>query len=391
MMESIDRVTLGAQSLEDSSVSFDKPQYVQAHINNCKCIPETVDELLTYIEDYPVREIETLLFDDHTCWAVPKWSKRGDIIFFMIQKETPNKMRRLRRELVARKNEFEAGRYSFLSAYVEELDTLINKYHGKIISVGRVDGTPFYETEFKTTRWQTRIYVDVYPLKSLEKPIDISEFNGFIRVSRQSAITGVFGEEFDRLKDLICRKNAGLDFLKISYASPLPYNRINKDNWLEIANDFRRSFLLEAQFRAYYVDFLLAAIKDRGTKIYAESTCQKAGKPDTYIDNVISFNHKYLMVEDKLDIQAERDIKGQVQQYCRVDNCILDSKMSKQAAGTDFYQDKVLIIDTEKIYLYDALTDVVRELFDLDRLHSRKDIAKVKEIIRDMLKIPEQI
>lgn len=365
-------------------------RFIQAHINNCKGIPVSVDDMLEYFEYHAKPEIEDLLYENHTEWTVPKWTKKGDIVFFMIQKEMHKTAAKLKKELEARKDEFSAINYAMYYSYVNKCVDLINKYHGKIIAVGMISGVPTFDANDPNTRWKSSIYASVSPLCALENPIDISKFNDFIRVSRQSAITGVFGEDYEKLKQIISRDNDIPDFLKCSSASPLPYNKINKDTWLSISNEFRRNFILEAQFRAYYVDYLLAELKDKRTKTHSECTCKKQGNPDVYIDNIISFNGTYLMVEDKLNVAGETNIKAQVKRYCDVDICVLDKKTSKQEFGTAFYRDKVLIIDTGKIYLYDMQSDTVKDLYDLDNLHDVEDIKIIKHAIEQSLREQKQ-
>ena len=112
----------------------------------------------------------------------------------------------------------------------------------------------------------------------LEKPIDISEFNSVITVSRQSSITPVFGDQYNFLKSLIFQKNSIIeDYFINSIAEPVPLARVNDNNWLEVLNRYRRSFFLEIQFRTYYVDRLLILLGDNKT-IYRECTCIKKTK-----------------------------------------------------------------------------------------------------------------
>ena len=48
--------------------------------------------------------------------------------------------------------------------------------------------------------WQARIYADIDIIAILEHPPDISGFNDFIKVSRQSGITPVVESEFAELR-----------------------------------------------------------------------------------------------------------------------------------------------------------------------------------------------
>ena len=100
---------------------------------------------------------------------------------------------------------------------------------------------------------------------------------------------------------------------------------------------------------------------------------------------MISFDGKYLMVEDKLDIHAEQNLEVQVARYCRVDSCILDAKSGKIIEGDKFYTDNVLIIDTEKIYMYYVNSNIVDEIFELDDLKQIHDVNHIKILIKQRL------
>ena len=58
---------------------------------------------------------------------------------------------------------------------------------------------------------------------------------------------------------------------------------------------------------------------------------------------------------------------------------------SKVVTGDSFYPGKVLIIDTEKIYMFDSKTKSVSKILDLDRINSKTDLSTVKQVIRSNL------
>ena len=107
--------------------------------------------------------------------------------------------------------------------------------------------------------------------------------------------------------------------------------------------------------------------------------------PDSFVDNIIKLNKKYLPVEIKLNINAEANIKGQVAKYCHVDKCFLSNKDAYYIESSKMYSDKVMIIDTYNIYLYDNLTNQINTLYNLDNLKNEEDILLIKQILTDSL------
>lgn len=110
-----------------------------------------------------------------------------------------------------------------------------------------------------------------------------------------SGITPVFGTEYRKLKDIICRYNEVPMYFRQSDATPMPLAKINKENWMKLTAEFRHAFFLECQFRTYFVDYLLHALSDRAT-IFKECRCVKQGIPASFVDNIIWFNGKLLPV-----------------------------------------------------------------------------------------------
>ena len=91
-----------------------------------------------------------------------------------------------------------------LFEWLQRARSLYSLYGGKIFAIGRISSRPEKEDELDFQHhWSGRIYADVKDLYLLESPIDISEFNSFILVSRQSSITPLPSKEFEALKSLI--------------------------------------------------------------------------------------------------------------------------------------------------------------------------------------------
>lgn len=256
-------------------------------------------------------------------------------------------------------------------------------YGGKIFAIGKISGNPAYEKmDNENLHWKSNIYAPIEDIFLLENLIDISEFSIEIEVSRQSSITPVFGEKFDFIKNLILQKNSIIEKYFIdSVAEPMPLYRLNDDNWLKMVNYHRRGFFLEAQFRAFYVDRFLKVLGDTKA-FYKECGCKKENKSKTFVDNVIKMNGKYLPVEIKLSVSAEKDINSQLASYCNLKQlCLTTDKI----VTDNIYKDNVLVIDTDKIYIYYDKEKALREVFGLDNIESNNDIVDLREIIINML------
>ncbi len=357
---------------------------VQAFINNI-VFPKTMPEVLLYCRERGGFDVEGLIEDadstGYTEWSVPRWAKIGDVVFFMHSKTSIQTIRRLNTEF-----EREYFLYSDLTERIiadglEKGRELYRLYGGKIFAVGRVCGVPFYEqNQSEELHWKNREYAGIDSLTLLEHPVDISEFNSFITVSRQSGITGVFGKEFEQLKKLIGEKNELPEFLHNAVSMSIPLSRVNRENWLRIVLEYRYRFFLESQFRSYYTDFFLAELGDRKT-FYRECPCERKGCADTFADNVILLAGKYLPVEIKLNIRSQSDLGGQLRQYCRTDKLWLNRQKEKQAEQSCVIPDRVMVMDTDGIYLYRDGTGTIDFLASLDDFNEVQDIREFREIL----------
>ena len=347
---------LGVTGFEKKISQDESLTFVQAFVNNVSA-PKSLEELVFLVENSGRFTVEELLYDDTAEWTAPKWTKPGDVVFFMHTKTAMSSLTAIRTELNRRKEHFSTDEYKEYMDWIERGLRLHKQYGGKIFAVARVSGPlTVYDSPLEDNyHWGSRLYAEMDHVTLLDNPVDISEFRDFLQISRVSGITPVFGGIFTNLKELIARKNKLPWFLAHADATPIPLANINTENWMKLSNEYRRSFMFESQFRHYYVDYLLKAISDRKT-IYSECRCQKQGMADSFVDNVIYIKRKYLTVEVKLSVAAEPNIKAQVKKYCYDDRVLLDKK-DKAATPDQFHPGKCLIIDTDHVYMYSYDTD----------------------------------
>ena len=111
-----------------------------------------------------------------------------------------------------------------------------------------------------------------------------------------------------------------------------------------------------------------------------ECRCQRSDINDSFMDYVMLFDGKYLPVEVKLSVPAEPNIIGQVSKYVFNSQVYLNTD-GKSVSGNDFHHGKVLILDTESLYMFDMTSGTVDKIYDLDNIRRLQDLEKVKRII----------
>lgn len=357
---------------------------VQAYVSNISTFT-SLDEL-DYFDGFTL--VENVLESTENEWTAPKWAKAGDVVFFMHSKTARTSITRLRSELITNKDKYDIETYNKLMNYLAHALEVHSEYGGKIFAIGRICGGPEYvsteETVARLFHWKSRNYSAIDNIITLNKPIDISEFRDYIYISRGSATTALFDNEFVKLREMISHTTTLPSYVADATAKPLPLREINKHNWITVANDYRRCFILEKQFRKFYVDYLLAELGDQ-RKFYEECRCQRTDINDSFMDYVIMFNHKYLPVEVKLSVLAEPNIKHQVSKYVYNTKVFLTVDGKKTTSAEKFNSGKVLIIDTDSVYLYDSTTDLVSNIFSLDTLTCKNDIVVLRNIIAEKL------
>ena len=244
-------------------------------------------------------------------------------------------------------------------------------YGGKIFAIGRVSSRPEREDDVNPYHWSGRIYADIKDLYLLETPIDISEFNSFILVSRQSAITPLPSKEFEELKSLIKSKNPNVPiwFLESKIGDNM-LSKVNPNNFLEITNSYRKRFPLEINFRSYYVDYFLKTLS--GSKVYSECQCHTLKTPLARVDNVFEFASRKMLLEVKLNIALEKDLISQLNRYICAEYICLSNESNVNI--TDFEKDFMFVIDVYSVYRYDVKAQKLTKIFDLDEIKSKADI-----------------
>ena len=145
---------------------------------------------------------------------------------------------------------------------------------------------------------------------------------------------------------------------------------------MTLTQNCRRRFILEAEFRSYYVDYILKRLF--GKKVYRECICHTQNSKVMYfVDNAFINNDKILMLEVKLNIDNEKNLVGQLEQY--INSLTID--LTKNYQTSNYERNYMYVIDTMYIYKYYHSTRTIVELVDLDDIRTIENVDYLKDIL----------
>ena len=308
-------------------------------------------------------------------WPAPKWTQLGDICLFHYAISANAIQRQTYKEYLLVEKTFGHSEQDLIEDGFRRGKRDYERWGGKTFAISRVGSTPEDWGPTETDQFRTRTWVEFDDICLLENPISAHEYSDYIKISRHSSITSVTGDHFDRLKELICKKNNVPRYFLEAESTPLEINHINSTNWFELNYNHRRRFFLEEQFRSYYVDHLLKLLGNRRT-FFRECDCFKTNYSRAVgkVDNVISTPTGYLPIEIKLSALAEPHLIKQLDKYCNVDRIKVTHG---REITSDIYRDRLLVIDLQSVYLYRAETKMLELIESLDNLTS---LARVEEL-----------
>lgn len=357
--------------------------FVGAHINNIS-FPKTIDELEMFIYKHGCFNVEDIINDSakgYTVWTVPRHSAIGDLVLFFHAKTAIQWIRKLETDIKS----LDEGEHdkNLLMEWLNRARRLYSLYGGKIFAIGRVSSSPereeYSDMDSGLCHWGSKIYAEISNVVLLDNPIDISEFNSFILVSRQSGITPLPANEFQKLKEIIVSKNTDLpEYFIHSKIGSCNLSKINAKNFLEKTKDFRTRFLLEAEFRSYYVDYFLQALV--GRSYYRECRCYTKKNPLARVDNVFVLKGKSILLEVKLNIHIEKNLIEQLNQYINADYIYLTNLLDRELR--DFERDYMYVIDVFGLYKYIPKLRQLKVVTLLDDIKTKEDIKNCISIAK---------
>jgi hypothetical protein len=334
------------------------PLYVQACITNVSFPqePEGLKQMLHKNEFFgaELTDLDLLLsFPERPgAWTAPRWMTEGDLLFFYHAATTPQRIARLRRAL-EQQCEREQPEHAKLARVLERAALQATTHAGRLFAVAEVSDRPSYERLPDDERhFRGRIFAPFERVVHLEQRVPIGDLAAIgITINRQSALTPLEGAQFSRLKELLAQQQS----LPAILANALPggkgFRDVSASTWRAISCAPDQRFVHEGQVRSYLIDYLLDETKDPQTALLEECDCYCGATATGRADYFVSINGRWVPVEAKLNIEAERALPGQLTQYTRIDSFMptLGKRRNEKIATVP--DDVCLVVDQLGLYL----------------------------------------
>lgn len=167
--------------------------------------PKTLDEVFFYANEIGRFDVEEILTESSTEWTVPKDSCPGELAFFMHSKTSIDTIRRLRKELQSIQQEIEPVRYEIIAKALDSGESLYERIGGCIFAKGIVSGNVVVDKSARNSKlhWSSIYYAPISNIEVFNNPVHISQFRGFIFISRTGAITKLDDQQASKLLSLL--------------------------------------------------------------------------------------------------------------------------------------------------------------------------------------------
>ena len=328
-------------------------------------------------------------------WTAPRWLTAGDIIFFYHSKKAEQRITRLLKASADPDN-IEWQAVPDPEAAIERLGDqleIARRYAGTIFGCALVTGSASYWRNDDTERdqdrhWRSNIYAPISREHIFARPLPDAAFRSALTLSPGGAITPLHGPAFEGLKMLLAEKNQLPDYLVNAQPGGVSFRDVDATNWIEICCAPTARFIDESQLRAYLLDYLLQDLKDPRTTVYEECRCGLGMSRLGFADYFVQIHGRWLPVEAKLNVRAERNLPGQVSKYVAVNEFVPSRGKRAGELIRGACTATCLVVDAVGIYLVNAGGYVGcaadRPLWHLTEL-TRALIPKIREQLRLVL------
>ncbi len=393
MLSGIDKLKILAEEAESKEKAQRKnnvnkaseaTHYISAFISN-NTFPSSISEAMDDLRCDGYFNYEKILHEDEVNWTSPKWAKPGDIVFFALAQSARSKITKLLTEI---KNKKRGYLYEKLKRELERALKEYEKLGRNIFAIGQVcepteelsPDDPFYMTP-PEAHWNNDKYSCIINIFQLKHPVSIDDYKDFVALNKFGGITKVTGDKFTRLQNLIIEKNKDMNlpqyFLK-STAAPVELSDLQNGKWMQLTNKIRNNFNSKDHYQSFYTDYLLKSIGDN-KQFWTRCRYRKINSEDAFMDNVILFGKRYLPVKIFPVITDTDKAIIAMNKYCYASKITISKDTIAELP--QIYSDKVLGIDLNHIFIYDADTKKIHLVQSLDDLKSTDDISSLKQRI----------
>jgi len=285
--------------------------------------PDTLDGVLGMVEkqsdDKWITDTDVLLNLDvlspeGTFWTAPKWITTNDILFFYNTKRAKTRTSKLLKQAKGI-----SGLDGDLIRLLERSAKFTLEYSGSIFACSPVSGISEYFTKDPGSHFDSRCFAPIEKVHFFENPLSSQQFSNILKIG-QNTLTPIYRQQFEAIKELLAKQNRLPEFLEQAEFGDLTFHNVDNDNWYEISCQPDIRFINELQFREYLLNYFLDDIKDKKTPVLKECQCYRRKSPTGFADYFVSINGKWIPVEAKMNIVAEKDLFAQLSRYVEIDS-----------------------------------------------------------------------
>jgi hypothetical protein len=325
--------------------------------------------------------------EDIDQWSAPSWMAADDLVFFYLSKRAlPRILRALYGAILLAVPEHEAvmARYGpddpRFYAWLHEATAALRPGDDKLVDLlarerdlaRELQGTIFAGARViqsasvaergdaddraaeRLHHWRGCVYAPLADGFCLREPVPSDVFTRHVALSRTGGPTPLHGAAFTGVRDAMAVRNRLPRFVLDAYPTA-GLRGVTRETWRERFADDRQAprFVNEAQFRSYFVDYLLGELRDPGTPLLEECRCTTGGV-GPIADYFVRLGGRWLPVETKLNVRTQPDLVAQVARYLGVPTVTpLLRRTTGRARNVDG-ADVALVLDPEGLYLMNA-------------------------------------
>lgn len=243
-------------------------------------------------------------------WTAPRYMQAGDILLFYHGVSAKDRIATLQRRI----GDSDRDMAQILTRSAKQAED----YAGKLFGCAEVIGPALYEAPAdEDSHFKGRSFAPFKDVVLFKRPLSVAQFPTSVTIKRGVALTPVEGQSFIELKARLAEDNRLPAFLEAARPGGIDFPHVTADSWRRVSCAEDKRFSNETEVRSYLIDYLLDEIKDPGTPRLHECDCfhSEGEKLSGIADYFIQLGGRWLPVEAKLNIYAERDILDQVQRY----------------------------------------------------------------------------
>lgn len=174
-----------------------------AYISNIS-FPKQLTEIRLRLESSGGFVLEDILKENELFLPVPAWSNVGDIVIFMYAKSARAKITKLMTFLYNNQTIEDAS--SLLDVLLKQLK-VHEKYGGKIFAIGQVKTLPVLHKNFYNPYFKNKRVSKIEIIDKLSSPVSLESLCPTFSISKQSTITKMQDETFEKIKKVIMLSN----------------------------------------------------------------------------------------------------------------------------------------------------------------------------------------